>query len=80
MHKLKAIFTMYLAPIFLYKCGTFFESLDSDGTIPVLLSEEICSYRSGIEKTSFVRIVVNNEQTICTVARLCSILHLKKDI
>lgn len=72
---------MHLAPIILYKGSSFFESLDSDGTIPVLLSEEIFSYRLGIEKTGFVCIVVNNEQAICTVARLCSmILHLKKDM
>uniref|UniRef100_A0ACD5VS60 Uncharacterized protein n=1 Tax=Avena sativa TaxID=4498 RepID=A0ACD5VS60_AVESA len=54
-HKFKAILGMRnSAPIILSKGKTFFESLDSDGTLPAWLSEEDISYYADkFEKTGF---------------------------
>jgi hypothetical protein len=54
-HKFKTIFGMRKPdPIILSKGRTFFESLDSDGTLPAWLSEEDISYYSDkFEKTGF---------------------------
>ncbi|KAK1663985.1 hypothetical protein QYE76_052144 [Lolium multiflorum] len=54
-HKFKTIFGMRKPdPIILSKGRTFFESLDSDGTLPAWLSEEDISYYADkFEKTGF---------------------------
>uniref|UniRef100_A0ACD5VWY2 Uncharacterized protein n=1 Tax=Avena sativa TaxID=4498 RepID=A0ACD5VWY2_AVESA len=54
-HKFKAILGMRnSAPIILSKGKTFFDSLDSDGTLPAWLSEEDISYYADkFEKTGF---------------------------